>query len=307
MRKRSDWAGVVHIDSCRLPTEKGWQARERAWELARELELPTYNFLNHKGYQRYLVVRSTRLGETLVGITTKTREFADEVKKLAETLLAEGLADAVHWSLNETKTDISQGELLEVFGKDLIEEELGGIRLPVSAQSFLQANTDVAEEAYGRMRDWLKPVQPHLAWDLYCGVGSIAAQLSAVCEQVVGVENNEANVRLASWVQEKNGLQNFQIQQADVETWLAEQRAADVRPDVISVNPPRAGIKERGCHDLIASGAQRIAYMSCNPMSLIRDLQLLNEAYRIEHIALCDMFPQTRHFETVVLLERKAD
>ena len=154
------------------------------------------------------------------------------------------------------------------------------------------------------MRDWIG--QRHYGLDLYTGTATIACLLSQCCDQVDAVEMDPANVALAQQNITRNDISNVTIHAADVTKWVADRLDQLVgKVDAMVLNPPRAGVGEKTCQTVLEVAPERLAYMSCNPLSLFRDWQVLHQAYEIVTITVYDMFPQTRHFETVVCFQRR--
>ena len=175
------------------------------------------------------------------------------------------------------------------------------MRFELGPNSFFQANPAIAEQAYSEMRDWLQGSEYGL--DLYTGTGTIACLLSQVCRKVEAVELDPANIELAEQNIERNDITNVALHKADVSAWVADFNG-DI--DAMVLNPPRAGVGQAVCETVLRLAPQRLAYMSCNPLSLLRDWQVLRRHYEIASITVYDMFPQTRHFETVICCQRRS-
>lgn len=185
-------------------------------------------------------------------------------------------------------------------GDDHIHEELAGRRYRISAESFFQVNTDQAEHLVRLVREALAPTGGERLLDLFCGVGTFGLALASQVRQVIGVEESEGAI--ADAVENAEGLENVELWQGSVEEAIAE-----VEPGVelVVLDPPRAGVAAGALAALIKLAPQRIAYVSCDPASLARDLRILADGgYEARYIQPVDMFPQTYHVETVALLSR---
>ncbi len=186
-------------------------------------------------------------------------------------------------------------------GDDHITEELAGRRYRISAGSFFQVNTAQAEHLVRLVREALAPTGDELLLDLYCGVGTFGLALADQVRQVIGIEEGESAILDAS--ENAEGLENVELWQGSVEEALSE---VDQRADLVVLDPPRAGMEAGALAALIKLAPQRIAYVSCDPASLARDLRILADGgYEVQHVQPVDMFPQTYHVETVCALERK--
>lgn len=343
LRERGSHKFVVELEECPLLGERGFAAYKRAVELARAGGLEPYNYLRNEGYLRYLVVRRAREssgGAVMLSLVTKSREHETEVGQIAQTLLAEGLTQSVHWLLQDTLSDVSFGDPLRHWGAEHITEIYAGKTFRIGPNTFFQANPAVAEEAYLRIAAFAAEVRAltggdMLAVDAYSGTGVIAQLIAAGCGHVAAVENVPDNVAIARENLRCNQVPNVTLHEEDAGAFLA---AATERPDLLVVNPPRTGLGPKAVRALRKVGAPYLAYMSCNPATLMEDLGGLlgltdepatpegadapllpldvhkparpkdKEApgafYRVSSTQLYDMFPQTRHWETLVLLQR---
>jgi 23S rRNA (uracil1939-C5)-methyltransferase len=190
-------------------------------------------------------------------------------------------------------------------GKDHIVEKLGDYYFKINPKSFFQTNTRQAEKLYEITRQYadLKPTD--VVYDLYTGVGSIALYVSADCKSVTGIEMIEEAIKDAKQTAIDNGVSNCTFYAGDVKNILNEDFAAiHGKPDVVITDPPRAGMHEDVVRTLLQLEAPKIVYVSCNPASQARDIDLLSEKYKVTAVQPVDMFPQTTHIENVVRLER---
>jgi 23S rRNA (uracil1939-C5)-methyltransferase len=192
-----------------------------------------------------------------------------------------------------------------LLGEPFIVEKLAGLEIPMGPRTFMQPNAAVAEILYGRLADTLHLEGTEKVLDLYCGVGAIGASLAGRVGQVYGVEKESSNVEMGQEMIRRNGLSNMRIAAADVESLRSGPRQFD-QPDVIVVDPPRAGLTKRVLRYLHACNPRQIAYVSCNPKALKDNLQrfLQTGLYRPRAISAYDMFPHTPHAEVVCVLDR---
>ena len=207
-------------------------------------------------------------------------------------------------STNDDNADAVKAERTDIlFGKDFLIEELLGLFFRISTFSFFQTNSRGAEVLYNTARDFIGDIGNKVIFDLYSGTGTIAQVLAPVAKKVIGVEIVAEAVDAARDNTNFNNISNCEFICGDV---LKVLDSIEDKPDLIVLDPPREGIHPKALDKIIAYGVDRIVYISCNPVSLARDLGSLQAGgYKLVKAKCVDMFPQTSHVETVVLLERK--
>ena len=205
--------------------------------------------------------------------------------------------------MNDTITDLD----VQTFkGKDHIFEEMEGLRFKVGPKSFYQTNSEQAYKLYKVARDFAGLTGNELVYDLYTGTGTIANFVSRQARQVIGIEYVPEAIEDAKVNSEINGIDNTLFFAGDMKDILTQDFISQYgRPDVIITDPPRAGMHPDVINVILEAQPQRIVYVSCNPATQARDLQLLDVKYRVKAIQPVDMFPHTHHVENVVLLELK--
>jgi 23S rRNA (uracil1939-C5)-methyltransferase len=192
-------------------------------------------------------------------------------------------------------------------GRDYIEEEMEGLRFRIGPKSFYQTNSRQAYELYKVARRMAHLTGQELVYDLYTGTGTIALFLADKCRRVVGIEYVEEAIADAKNNARINGYDNTRFYAGDMAQVLTEEFiAANGRPDVVVTDPPRAGMHEKVVAQLIATAPRKIVYVSCNPATQARDLQLLAERYEVRRIQPVDMFPHTQHVENIAELVLKS-
>ena len=205
-------------------------------------------------------------------------------------------------ALGET-TAVGETELLA--GSDAIEEELADLRFRISPLAFFQTNTEMAERLYGVAAELADLRGPERLFDLYSGSGTIGLVLSARVAQVYGVELVEESVADAITNARLNGIDNARFYAGDVRLAMRELVEQAGRPDVVVVDPPRAGLSKKAVRRVIEAAPRKIVYVSCNPTTLAPNAAQLAEAgYTLRRVRPVDMFPQTPHIECVAVLER---
>jgi 23S rRNA (uracil1939-C5)-methyltransferase len=303
---------IFNVEQCFLQSPQTQAIVQEVRRWCRKSGLSAYNTRTQRGFWRFLVVREGKAtGQTLVHLITTDQGEPAAVEALATQLLSgfPGLTTLVH-SLNRKKAQVASGEASRtLFGPGYIEEQIGALRLRVSAQAFLQTNTAATIGLYDAIRRLGRFTGQETVWDLYCGAGSIALSLAPQVRQVVGFELVPAAVHDAYINSRLNGLDNCQFLTGDVQDRLRETRGAGSlpHPDVVITDPPRAGMHPRVVQALLALAPQRIIYVSCNPATLARDLALLQDHYGILSLQPFDLFPHTAHIECVAHLKLHPD
>jgi 23S rRNA (uracil1939-C5)-methyltransferase len=306
--KAGRWDEVLEIDRCWLTTDLGNAVRNAVRDWAREEKLEAYDQETQKGYLRHLVYREGRnTGQVLVQLVTapgerfETGYFAEVLRRFPEVR-------SVHWAINDTPAEVTNLPTRLLWGEDSIEEVLCGLRFRVSPNAFLQTNTEMAEVLYGIAREFAGLTGKETVWDLYCGIGTIGLTLAADALTVWGIEVSEESVARALENAELNGITNAAFFAGNVGQAVEELRDRSGPPDLVVVDPPRAGLAGKALRRLGRIGAPRIVYVSCNPTTLASDLKTLREdwGYELRRARPVDMFPHTPHVECVALLEQTA-
>jgi 23S rRNA (uracil1939-C5)-methyltransferase len=303
------WDEVIDVEECLLTTDVGNAIREAVKAWARSEELEPYDQNTQSGYLRHLVVREGRnTGQVLVMLVTAPGEKFD-ADFLIETLTRFPEVRSIHWAVNDRPAEVTNLPTRLLWGEPSIEEELLGLRFRIRPNAFLQTNTEMAEILYALARDAAGLTGAETVYDLYCGTGTIALALAANAASVWGVEISEESVACAIENARINGIDNAQFFAGNVGQSLEELAERAGPPDVIVVDPPRAGLAGKALRRTGALEAPRVVYVSCNPTTLASDLAVLRDeyGYRLDRCTPVDMFPHTPHIESVSLLQRAAE
>jgi len=297
---------VLDIKECHLQPDPSNDIRLFIKRHALENGIEFFDLREHTGVLRNLTIRTASSGETMI-ILSVTR--FDE--KIAELLNA--VADnfpqisSVYYFIN-TKANDSTSDLTAVLyrGKDAIYEEMEGLRFRIGPKSFFQTNSLQAYNLYKVAREFAGLTGKETVYDLYTGTGTIAQFVSSRASKVIGIEYVREAVEDAAANCRDNGISNCEFFAGDMKDILTGEFLQEHgRPDVIILDPPRAGIHPDVAKTILEAAPERIVYVSCNPASQARDIALLSERYSIGRVRPVDMFPQTHHVENVVLLNRK--
>ncbi|MFW6449494.1 MAG: 23S rRNA (uracil(1939)-C(5))-methyltransferase RlmD [Nanoarchaeota archaeon] len=290
LRQRGNFRQVVDIEHCQLMSDEMNQVLKKIRSLLKKYKIEPYDYLKHSGYLRYVVLREAKFsGELMVGFVTSNDN--DEIIKVINELQA----DCICWLVNDTKADSSYGKVLKVWGKEL-EEDFDGVKLKISQNVFFQPNPVVAKEMIQKIRNDTEG----RVLDLYCGVGAISLYCADSASDVVGVESVPESVRCAKDNAKLNKIDaNFVCE--DVSKYLN----MPIGVDTIIADPPRRGLGRKVCRKILWKKPARIILISCNPLSLKKDLKFLEKKYNIRLLEAYDMFPYTKHIECLCVLERK--
>ena len=305
LHKAGRWDEVLEIEKCWLTTDVGNAIRITMRDWAREEKLTAYDQATHEGYLRHLLVREGRnTGQALVQLVTNRGERFDR-ERLIEVLTAIPEVRSIHWSVNSGVSEVTNLPTELLWGEDAIEEEIGGLRFRVRPNAFLQTNTEMAGKLYAIAREFAALSGGETVYDLYSGIGTIGLSMARDAMTVWGIEVSEESVACAIENQELNGIGNAAFFAGNVGEVLTDlrQRAGD--PDVVVVDPPRAGLAGKALKRLGEIAVPRIVYVSCNPTTLAGDAKRLADdyGYRLVRARPVDMFPHTPHVECVALLE----
>ncbi|PIP84614.1 MAG: 23S rRNA (uracil(1939)-C(5))-methyltransferase RlmD [Elusimicrobia bacterium CG_4_9_14_3_um_filter_62_55] len=304
---------IVDFDDCLVQPEISVAIVKTVKRLAGELRWRPYDYDRNSGWLRHLFVRTNARGQALVALVTKTKDLPGE-KRFLEALLKEHPAViGVHQNVQPIKTTVVLGpRWKKIWGRRMIEERVGSIRLRVSPAAFLQVNTPACEVLYGVVRDFITRdgFRPKLLLDLYSGVGSIGLSLADLARTVVGVEEVRDAAQDAHDNARLNAITNAEFYAGGVEALLSKlERRLSSEPErsaAAVLDPPRAGCTKPVLKILRSPAFERVVYVSCNPATFARDADWLSRhGWTLERVQPVDLFPQTSHIETVGLFRRR--
>jgi 23S rRNA (uracil1939-C5)-methyltransferase len=304
--KAGRWDEVLEIEKCWLTTDLGNAIRSAVRDWAREERLEPYDQAEHTGYLRHLVVREGRnSGQVLVQLVTAAGERFDR-DQFVEVLRRFPEVRSIHWAVNETPAEVTNLPTTLLWGEEAIEEVLCGLRFRVRPNAFLQTNTAMAERLYEIAGEFAALTGGETVYDLYCGIGTIGLSLASRALTVWGVEVSEESVACALENADLNGISNAAFFAGETADALAELRERAGDPDVVVVDPPRAGLSNKAVRRIGRLEAPKIVYVSCNPTTLAGNVKELvaTWGYTLERVWPVDMFPHTPHVESVSLLTR---
>lgn len=342
LHKKNHFYDIIFTDDCKIVHEDVDRILAVVYDVCKNADISFYNKMMHRGYLRHLLVRRAEsTGEILVAFETSSdfispseleemkmdnlkdfneseyahydiptaRSEAEErlLNEIKERILALPLSGTVVGILhlvNDRPSDMVAADTTEImYGRDYINEKLLGLNFKVTTFSFFQTNTAGAEVLYSIVRDYVGDQKDKVVYDLYSGTGTIGQIIAPVAKEVIGIEIVKDAVAAANENAASNGLTNARFLAGDVFSVLD---SIEEKPDFIILDPPRDGVAPKTLEKVLSYGVQNIIYVACKPTSLVRDIPAFyDNGYRACRFSLCDMFPNTHHVETVVLLTRQ--
>jgi 23S rRNA (uracil1939-C5)-methyltransferase len=295
------WDRIEPMGDCLLASEAGNRAREEVLGWCRGQGLKAWDRRDGSGFLRNLVVREgRRTGELQVRLVTAPG-------KLDEAGFAEAVAcDGLLWTqISQEGETTYGGETKLLSGGEKLIERVGDLEVAISPEAFFQTNTEMAEVLYGIATEFAALGGFERLFDLYCGIGTVGLTMAPRARELFGLEIVEAAVADAIANAQRNEIDNASFFAGDVRLSLRELVETAGRPDVLVIDPPRAGLSQKVVRRIIEAGPKRIVYVSCNPTTLAPNAaQLVEAGYTLGRVRPVDMFPQTPHIECVALLTK---
>lgn len=270
----------------------------------RRNRLTPYDVPHRSGELKHIIVTESPDGEVMLRLVLRTEQLLPRIRKHLPDLLAElPQVKVVSINLHPEHKAVLEGDR-EILLTELstLNMRVNGINLHLRPQSFFQTNSEMAAALYRQGREWVNELAPASIWDLYCGVGGFALHSAAPGRTVTGIETSSEAIVSARLSSDEAQLQGMEFEAGDATAFAL---AAEQSPELVIVNPPRRGIGKELCGWLEASDVRHVVYSSCNAQSLARDLAAL-PSFTARRARVLDMFPQTTHYEVMVLLERAA-
>lgn len=307
MHKKGNFMSIITVDECQLVDEDFNRILSYTLAFAEDRGYKFYHKKTHKGLLRNLIIRKgVRTGQLLVNIVTSSQEHFDEdgfVKGLLALQLDNEIAGVLR-TLNDNLADAVVCDSIKLlWGQEYYTEKLLGLSFKVSAFSFFQTNVEAVERLYSEALALIDRLEGKTVFDLYCGTGTISQIMALKAKSVIGIELVEEAVAAAKENARLNGLDNCHFIAGDVFKVLSDM---EEKPDVIVVDPPRAGIQSKALDKILDYGVSQIVYISCNPKTMADNIKYMEYyGYRCVYLKPFDNFPFTKHVETVCLLTRE--
>lgn len=299
---------IIENTSCHLGKEVNEKILEKILAWMNAFHVEPYNEATGKGLMRHSLIRcGFRTGEIMVCLVINGRKIPGEEALVDSLKIIPGMT-SISLNVNKEKTNVILGrEVINLWGRPYIEDYIGEVKYQISPLSFFQVNPVQTERLYGKALEYAGLTGEETVWDLYCGIGTISLFLARKARKVYGVEIIPDAIEDARRNASLNGFTNTEFYVGKAEEVLPEKYEKEgVRADVIVVDPPRKGCDETLLSTMVKMQPERIVYVSCDSATLARDLRYLcDNGYELKRVCPADMFPQTVHVETVVLLQRK--
>ena len=297
---------VVDIEHCLIQKPQADAAAAALRDYMRDFAVPSYDEKTGRGLLRHLYVRTNRRGESLVCVLANGERLPHEEEFVGRLRRAVPDCVGVVLGANTRRGNTILGERYRtLWGVDTLEDELCGLTFRLSVPSFYQVNRDQAEVLYRKAVEYAGLTGGELVVDLYCGAGTITQVMAGGAGRVIGAEIVPEAIKDARENARRNGIENVEFFCGDAAQLAADFAGRGLRPDVICVDPPRKGLAPGVIAAAAQMAPQRVVYVSCDPGTLGRDVKRFAEyGYRVQRAAACDLFPGTRHVETVCLLSK---
>lgn len=298
---------IVDIDHCYLQAEPSNSIRNAAKKFALENQYDFQNLKFHKGLLRNIIIRTTSTAETMV-VVVFGRDEPEPISRMMDHLASQfpditSLQYIVNTKVNDSIHDL---EVHLWKGREYIEELMEGLRFKIGVKSFYQTNAEQAYRLYDLAREYADFKGDEVVYDLYTGTGTIANFIAKSVRKVVGVEYVPEAIEDAKENSRINGVDNVLFFAGDMKDVLTNDFIrTHGKPDVIITDPPRSGMHPDVVKTILDASPQKVVYISCNPATQARDLQLMDEHYVVERVRPVDMFPHTHHVENIVLLTKR--
>jgi 23S rRNA (uracil1939-C5)-methyltransferase len=294
---------VLDTRACLLQPDLGNQLLGEVRTFMRSSGAPVYGLKSHKGFWRFLVLRhSVANDQWMVNIIT-AEDNTTKIQPLAKLLMERyPQVTSVVNNVTSRKAGVAIGEIEHtIAGASVISDRIDRYDFEISANSFFQTNTRGAYKLYKIVEEYAGLTGSETVLDLYSGTGTIPILLSESSKEIIGIEIIASAVADAEKNCRNNSISNCRFIQGDIRTCLLQIQK---RPDVLIIDPPRTGMHKDVVHQVLALGAERIVYVSCNPATMARDLAIMRDSYRLIAVQPVDMFPHTFHIETIAKLAK---
>ncbi|MBW2738840.1 MAG: 23S rRNA (uracil(1939)-C(5))-methyltransferase RlmD, partial [Deltaproteobacteria bacterium] len=292
---------VIDIDACLLQKEDANNILFEVKRFARHSGIPVYNLKTHSGIWRFLTIRYSRAFERYMVNIVTSEDISGSISPLIDTLnnRFKNVATVVN-NITRKKAAVAVGEKeLVLKGDGYLEDKIGDFTFQISANSFFQTNTRAAEKLYQKAAEFADLKGDETVLDLYSGTGTVPVFLSGRAKDITGMEISTSAILDAQKNCRANGVDNCRFVLGDIRKQLSSMTVA---PDVIIIDPPRAGMHRDVLNQVLTLSAKTIVYISCNPATLARDIGIMAQAYEVAEIQPVDMFPHTYHVEAVAKL-----
>lgn len=299
---------IIDMETCLIQDDIQNDIMREIKQWVQQFHIPTYNEQRHKGLLRHVVIRIGHFTDEVMVIFVVNGKQLPHANMIIDSLTEKFTAvTSVKVNIHREKSNVIMGPTSHtLYGKDYIEDTLNDIHFEISDLSFYQINVTQTQKLYKLAVDYAQLTGDEVVLDAYCGIGTIALSMADKAKYVYGVEVVPEAIEDAKRNAQNNHYDNTTFVVGPAEKVILEWQREGIQPDVVTVDPPRKGCDPTFIETLKLLAPERIVYVSCNPSTQLRDVELLKDQYEIKEITPVDMFPHTTHVETVALLERKS-
>ncbi|WP_391117306.1 23S rRNA (uracil(1939)-C(5))-methyltransferase RlmD [Psychrobacillus sp. L3] len=298
---------LIDINECAVQHPATTHITNEIKKYLQELNIPIYDGRNSKGIIRTIVVRTgMKTGQIQVTLVTTQKKMPHKEELVQKIRAIDANIVSISQNINAEDTSLIFGDnTFNLHGKETIHEKLGELAFDLSARAFFQLNPEQTEHLYNEIEKAAALTGVETVVDAYCGVGTIGLWLAKNAKEVRGMDIVEESIKDAKRNAKRNGFKNTTYVHGTAKQWLQKWKNEDFVPDVLTVDPPRAGLDDELLKTILDIKPKRFVYTSCNPSTLAKDLEALTKVYHVRYIQPVDMFAQTAHVEAVTLLELK--
>ncbi|MBA3926930.1 23S rRNA (uracil(1939)-C(5))-methyltransferase RlmD [Listeria rustica] len=298
---------LVPIETCIVQHPDTVKVTNFVRDLLEELEIPIYEEQRNSGIVRTIVVRTgIKTGQIQLVLVTNSKKLPRKRELIERIQAAIPEVVSIMQNVNQAKTSLIFGEeTLFLAGKEKITEKLGEIEFDLSARAFFQLNPSQTEKLYREVARAIRLTGNEKIVDAYCGVGTIGLSLAKRAAEVRGMDTIAESIEDAKANAARAGITNVSFETGKAEEVFPKWIKAGFKPDAIVVDPPRVGCEDQLLQSILRTNAKQIVYVSCNPSTLARDIQILSKKYNVKYIQPLDMFPHTAHVESITVLTLK--
>ena len=299
---------IISLDSCVLGMGDDQAIITAVLEYMNKYKVQPYDEFGHKGAVRRIFIRRGRFSkETMVVISSNSRSLPCEEELCKLICRADDTVNSIILNINTKKTNLVLGnENRTIYGSNVITDTLCGNEYEISPHSFFQINPVQTENLYNKAIEYADITCDDTVMDIYCGIGTISLTAAKKAKKVIGVEIVDQAIEDAKKNASSNGIENAQFYAGSAEDIVPKLIKSGEKPDIVIIDPPRKGSDEVTLSTIIESQPKRVVYVSCNPATLARDINFLNQGgYTLKMVTAVDMFPNTVHVEAVALLQHE--
>ncbi len=300
---------VIPVEHCLIQSPRSDATAQAVGAWMKRYRIPAYDEKTGKGLIRHVYVRVNREGQSLCCLLVNGRQVPREAELVAYVRAAAPETVGVVLGTNTVRSNVILGDRYRtIWGEPYLYDRLCGLSFRLSVPSFYQVNRDQAEVLYGKALEFAGLSGEETVLDLYCGIGTITLYMAGHAKRVIGAEIVPEAIRDARENARRNGIGNAEFFCGDAADVAARLEGEGLRPDVVTVDPPRKGLRPEVIASVAGMGPKRVVYVSCDPATLGRDARVFTGlGYQAERAVAVDLFPGTRHVETVVLFSREGN